>query len=100
MTDLPTEQDLDAPIWGAEAIGREARVFTESGEVDVRKAYHCLEAGYWPATKVGIQWTSTKRRLRRFFAGEVDPNWKPAPPGPRKKSEKPRRKRQHLQAAE
>jgi hypothetical protein len=91
MTDLATEQDLDRPIWGAEAIGREAGVF-KGGEVDVRKSYHLLEAGFLPATKAGHQWTSTKRRLRRFFAGEADPSgWKPATPGSKNKSKAKRR---------
>jgi len=92
MTD--TEQDLDAPLWGAEAIGREARAFTKTGEVDVRKTYHLLEEGFLPATKAGHQWISTRRRLRMFFAGETDPSgWKPAAPGSRNKSEKPPKRR-------
>jgi len=63
--------DLDRPIWGAEEIGREAGLIDENGIVDTRKAFYLLERGLLPATKVGRQWTSTPRRIRRVFAGEV-----------------------------
>jgi hypothetical protein len=55
-------EDLDKPLWGAAAIGEEIGK-TES------QAFHLLEAGHLPATKIGRQWASTKRRLRQRFAG-------------------------------
>jgi hypothetical protein len=63
--------DLDRPLWGAEPIGREAGLFDENGDVDLRKTYYLLERGYLPGTKIGRLWTSTPRRLRRRFAGET-----------------------------
>jgi hypothetical protein len=69
MTD--TQENLDAPLWGAEAIGREANVVDEDNNVDLRKTFYLLENGLLPGTKVGRQWTSTKRRIRRVFAGEA-----------------------------
>jgi hypothetical protein len=54
--------DLDRPLWGAAAIGEEIDK-TES------QTFHLLEAGHLPATKVGRQWVSTKRRLRQRIAG-------------------------------
>jgi hypothetical protein len=50
--------DLDAPIWGAEAIGEHIRR-------NKRQTFHLLETGKLDATKVGQLWTSTKRRLNR-----------------------------------
>jgi hypothetical protein len=64
-------QNLDRPIWGAEAIGREAGLVDHDGNVDLRRTFYMLEKGYLPATKMGRLWTSTPRRLRRAFAGEV-----------------------------
>jgi hypothetical protein len=55
-------EDLDKPLWGAAAIGAEIGK-TES------QTFHLLEAGHLPASKVGRQWASTKRRLRGLFAG-------------------------------
>jgi hypothetical protein len=54
--------DLDKPLWGAAAIGAEIDKTTS-------QTFHLLEAGHLPATKVGRQWVSTKRRLRQCFAG-------------------------------
>jgi hypothetical protein len=68
MTD--SSDDLDRPLWGAAAIGLEANVVDEDGDVDIRKVFYLLENGLLPATKVGKKWTSTKRRIRRLFAGE------------------------------
>jgi hypothetical protein len=72
------ETDLDRPLWGAEAIGREAGLFkkeketgqtvidpkTGEPEVDIRRAFYLLESGLLPATKVGNQWSSTPRLVR------------------------------------
>jgi hypothetical protein len=65
------DKDIDKPLWGAEAIGREANVVDEDGNVDLRKVYYLLENELLPGTKVGKLWTSTKRRIRRVFAGEA-----------------------------
>jgi hypothetical protein len=48
---------LDRPIWGAKAIAAEANV-------TAKQAFHMLEAGHLPGTKVGRRWVTTRRRLR------------------------------------
>jgi hypothetical protein len=48
--------DLDRPAWGAKAIGR---VINRTE----RQAFHLLEKGLLPATKVGQCWVSTPRKL-------------------------------------
>ena len=63
--------DLDRPIWGAEAIGREAGLIDADGRVDTRRAFYLLEKRLLPATKIGRQWATTRRRLQRAFAGEA-----------------------------
>jgi len=73
------EQDIDRPLWGAEAIGREAGVFDDDGNVDLRKSFYLLEKGYLPATKIGRQWTSTPARIRRAFAGDPSQPIAPIP---------------------
>ena len=52
--------DDDAPIWGA---GKIAEVINLTRD----QTYHLLskEPPVLPATKVGAQWVSTKRALRR-----------------------------------
>jgi hypothetical protein len=54
------ETDLDTPLWGAAAIGA-------AMGCNERRAYHLLENGLVPATKVGNVWSSTRRRLREHF---------------------------------
>jgi hypothetical protein len=57
-------KDLDDEVlWGAEAIGKEINR-------EPRPTYYLLEKGFVPGTKVGGVWTSTRRRLRKHFAGE------------------------------
>jgi hypothetical protein len=68
---IGTDNDLDRPLWGAEAIAREANLLDDNGDVDTRKAFYLLEKGLLPATKIGRLWTSTPRRIRRVFAGEA-----------------------------
>jgi hypothetical protein len=63
-------ENLDRPLWGGEAIGREANVVDDDGNVDIRKVYYLLENHLLPADKVGKAWVSTPRRIRRVFAGE------------------------------
>jgi hypothetical protein len=58
--------DPDRPIWGAEAIGREANILDEDGNVDLRKTYYKLEKGYLDADKNGREWVTTPRRLRNL----------------------------------
>lgn len=65
------DTDLDRPLWGAEAIGREAGLIDDDGKVEVRRAFYLLEKGLLPATKIGGTWTSTPRRLRKVFCGEA-----------------------------
>jgi hypothetical protein len=55
--------DPDRPIWGVEAIAA-------ASNLTLRQAYHALERGYLPASKVGRKWFTTPRRLRALFAGE------------------------------
>lgn len=55
----------DDILFGASAIAIEIGL-------DVRKTFYLLERGHIPATKVGRMWTTTRSRLRRFFAGEMD----------------------------
>jgi hypothetical protein len=55
------EDELDRPIWGAANIGKEIGRNT-------RQAFHLLETGQVPGTKVGRQWVSTRRRLRTRLA--------------------------------
>jgi hypothetical protein len=53
----PTEiDDLDRFVYGAENIGRVINL-------DARKTFYALEAGYIDADKFGTRWRSTKRRL-------------------------------------
>lgn len=68
---MPKDENPDRPIWGAEAIGLEAGVVDDDGNVDIRKTYYLLEKRWLPADKVGRAWVSTPRRIRRVFAGEA-----------------------------
>jgi hypothetical protein len=68
---LDIRENLDAPLWGAEAIGREAGLTHEDGTVNFRAVYYALENGHLPASKIGKRWVSTLRRLRSVFAGDV-----------------------------
>jgi hypothetical protein len=76
--------DLDAPIWGAKAIGAVAGLFKKNGkkssgkktsdeddEVDLRKTFHLLEIGAIDASKAGRLWVSTPRRVRTLFLGKT-----------------------------
>jgi hypothetical protein len=66
-----SDENLDLPLWGAENIGREAGVVKAKGDQKgIRKSFYLLENGLLPATKIGRQWTSTRRRIRRALAGE------------------------------
>ena len=56
--------DDDAPVWGAEAIGREIGL-TE------RQARHRLKEGHIPGKKIGDTWVSTKRKLREVVTPDA-----------------------------
>jgi hypothetical protein len=58
-------------LWGAKAIGHEAGIVDDSGEVNIRKVFHQLENGHLPARKVGRLWQSTKTAIRRAL--EINP---------------------------
>src|SRR5258708_27098178 len=63
----PTEiDDLDKFIYGAENIGRVINL-------DARKTFYALEAGYLDADKFGTRWRSTKRRLLKPAAKVASP---------------------------
>jgi hypothetical protein len=60
------DDDLDRPIYGAEAIGRAAGLLNDDGSTNLRATYDGLEKGYIDANKFGLKkWVSTKRRARR-----------------------------------
>jgi hypothetical protein len=61
--------DLDAVIWGAVQIGREAGVLKDDGSVDVRRTFYLLQRGLLDADKFGQRYATTKRRIRNQFAG-------------------------------
>jgi hypothetical protein len=61
------KDDLDRPIWGAEAIA-------EAANLTPRQAYHALEKGYLPASKAGRKWFTTPRRLLARFTGDRSDN--------------------------
>jgi hypothetical protein len=66
----PTEtpiDDLDKFIYGAENIGRVINL-------DARKTFYALEAGYIDADKFGTRWRSTKRRLLKAAAPAPAPD--------------------------
>ena len=60
--DARAQDDLDRPLWGARAIGKEI------GK-GPRAVYHLAEAGLLDVDKCGHQLVSTPRRLRAQFAG-------------------------------
>jgi hypothetical protein len=59
--------DLNDPtdvLWGCAAIGREANIVDEDGEVDVRATLHKLKMKYLPGRKCGRMWISSRRAIR------------------------------------
>ena len=54
--------DLDQPVYGAEAIAIVLNL-RKDGKPDTRRAYYACEKGYVDADKFGRIWTSTRRRL-------------------------------------
>ncbi len=71
----PEDSNLDRPIWGAQAIAKEANLFDDEGNADVRKTYYLLESGAIAAKRVKGrdkegnekkrgQWVSTQRLIR------------------------------------
>jgi hypothetical protein len=57
----------DNILWGAEAIGREANILDEHGNVELPKVFRLLELGRLPGKKNGRLWVSTKEAIRSFF---------------------------------
>jgi hypothetical protein len=57
----------DNILWGAEAIGREANIVDEHGNVELPKTFRLLELGRLPARKNGRLWVSTKEAIRDHF---------------------------------
>jgi hypothetical protein len=53
-----SDDDLDAPLWGAGEIGKHIRR-------NQRQVFYLLESGRIDATKVGQLWTTTRRRLNK-----------------------------------
>jgi hypothetical protein len=64
MQKIIEKADLDAPVWGAEAIGR---VINRPA----RQTFHLLESGALPAKKIGGRWTAIPRRLLAAISGEA-----------------------------
>ena len=54
--------DLDAPLWGVEAIGAEINRTP-------RQINHLCATKQIPADKIGGRWVTTRRRLRDHFNG-------------------------------
>ena len=65
----PKELDLDRPVYGVRAICLAAGIVDEHGKPRTRAAYHLLEQGLLPASKIGRTYTSTPRRLRSVANG-------------------------------
>jgi hypothetical protein len=63
--------DALTPIWGARDIALAAGIVDKKGKPRVRAAYHLLETGRLPATKVGKTWVSTPARLRSIANGQT-----------------------------
>jgi hypothetical protein len=63
--------DPDTPVWGAHDIALAAGVVDKKGKARTRAAYHLLETGRLPATKIGKLWVSTARRLRSIANGQT-----------------------------
>jgi hypothetical protein len=57
------EYDPKDVIWGAPSIAKEANM-------PLRRAYHMLEHGHLPATKVGSLWVSSRRAIRKKVSVE------------------------------
>ena len=49
-------------VWGCKAI---AQVINKTP----RATFHLLEKGQIPATKIGNQWATTRKKLREHFEG-------------------------------
>ena len=49
---MPQIDDLDLPVFGAEAFARLLKIVKKDGELDVRRMYYLLENGYVDADKL------------------------------------------------
>jgi hypothetical protein len=61
----PQIDDLDRPVWGAQAI---ATIIDKS----LTQTHYLLRRGLLDAEKIGKQWASTPRRLLQQFGGGVE----------------------------
>jgi hypothetical protein len=61
-----SEQDLDAPLWGAAPIAAELGLSEKS-------FYYRAGQGLFPVKKVGATFLSTRRRIRDFLNSEESP---------------------------
>jgi hypothetical protein len=68
---ITKEDNLDTPIWHAGPIAVAAGLVDKRGRPRVRAAYHLLEKGLLPASKVGRSFVTTLRRLRSVANGEA-----------------------------
>jgi hypothetical protein len=65
------EKELDTPIWHAGPIALAAGLVDKRGRPRTRAAFHLLEKGLLPASKVGRSYVTTLRRLRAVANGEA-----------------------------
>jgi hypothetical protein len=67
--------NLDLPIWGAEAIAQVANLLKRDGSPDDRRAFYMLETGAIDGSKVGHEkrgrWVSTRRRIYKSLGIEA-----------------------------
>ena len=59
---MTTDDNLDAPLWGAAAIAQEI-------ESSIPTTYQLIYRKQLPVRRVGGRWCTTRRRLRAFFNG-------------------------------
>jgi hypothetical protein len=60
---VESADSLDDVLWGAEAIA----AFIKR---EPRQTYYLLQSKKLPATKIGSQWVSSRRKLRARLLGE------------------------------
>jgi hypothetical protein len=71
MNPQSIDDDLDRPVYGAEAIALVLNLTDKHGNPDRRRAFYALEKGYADADKWGKIWVSTPRRLLRRLRGQT-----------------------------
>jgi hypothetical protein len=58
---MTADQDHLDLLWGAEAIAKALNLKNR------RQAFHLLEGGKIPATKIGSQWVASRKKLKKHF---------------------------------